>query len=448
MPCFNAENYLDSAIESIISQSFSNFELLIIDDGSCDSSTNIIHSFNDDRIFYFRLEENMGSNFAKNFGIRKAKGRYIALADGDDISLPERLKTQYDFMENSDAFCIGSQYLSIDKEGDLIDKVIRPLDFEMVKIFLLADNYIHQHTWFFRNPFLYKHHCLFKNFFQYSDGYNFIVSISQFFKVQNLPDFLVKYRVHKEQLSIHESRKRTISGDNIRRRQLENFKFKFTKQELSLHLTLLRRGYLDDVEISQIENWINKILEANEVRKIYDSDLLYTFFADLGLRAIENNKLGIWSIEKTLLNYLNELSLKPLAILEFGSGMGTEALLKNHNVTSIEHNIEFCTQRSERHHCLLAPIENGWYKVEQVESVLIKKKYDFVLVDGPPGDLRSGILNHISLFRSLDSVYIFDDINRKEDFEIMESFCSSLSLTYKIIEGDKKKFAVCSKENF
>ena len=96
MPVYNRERFLAAAIESILAQTFTDFEFLIVDDGSQDRSAEIIRSFaqRDERIRFFQLERNVGKAAAKNHAIEAAQGEYIAGMDSDDVSQPERLEKQ------------------------------------------------------------------------------------------------------------------------------------------------------------------------------------------------------------------------------------------------------------------------------------------------------------------------------------------------------------------
>jgi glycosyltransferase involved in cell wall biosynthesis len=99
MSVYNGEKYLREAIESILNQTFKDFEFLIIDDGSIDSTPEIIQSYNDPRIRVIRNDENLGLTKSLNIGLREAKGEYIARMDADDISVPERLEKQVLLLE-------------------------------------------------------------------------------------------------------------------------------------------------------------------------------------------------------------------------------------------------------------------------------------------------------------------------------------------------------------
>ena len=98
MPVYNSERYLKEAIDSILNQSYKNFELLIINDGSTDSSIDIIKSYNDSRIKLINNDCNKGLPYTRNLGLKLAKGDYIAIMDSDDISYIHRLKKQIEFL--------------------------------------------------------------------------------------------------------------------------------------------------------------------------------------------------------------------------------------------------------------------------------------------------------------------------------------------------------------
>ena len=90
LPVYNAEKYLQEAIDSILRQTFTDFELLLINDGSTDGSEEVIRQYHDDRIVYIKNDGNKGLIYTLNRGIEAAKGTYIARMDADDVSLPER----------------------------------------------------------------------------------------------------------------------------------------------------------------------------------------------------------------------------------------------------------------------------------------------------------------------------------------------------------------------
>jgi glycosyltransferase involved in cell wall biosynthesis len=99
MPTYNDALYLRDAIDSILNQTFTDFEFIIVNDGSADDTERIILSYEDKRIRYLKNEVNAGNTVARNKGMEAARGRYIAIMDSDDVSVPDRLETQYKYME-------------------------------------------------------------------------------------------------------------------------------------------------------------------------------------------------------------------------------------------------------------------------------------------------------------------------------------------------------------
>jgi glycosyltransferase involved in cell wall biosynthesis len=100
MPAFNAEAHIAEAIQSILQQSFTNFELIILNDGSTDRTSQIIDGFADPRIHKMDLQPNQGLVSARNRLVAAARGRYIAFLDADDIAFPDRLQKQFIFLES------------------------------------------------------------------------------------------------------------------------------------------------------------------------------------------------------------------------------------------------------------------------------------------------------------------------------------------------------------
>ncbi|UNY97885.1 glycosyltransferase [Zhouia spongiae] len=120
MPVYNGSEYLKEAMDSILNQSFSDFEFIIINDGSTDNTLQIIESYNDDRIFVID-QENKGLAVSLNIGLQYAKGKYIARMDADDIAHPDRFKQQLNFLKNNtDVKLLGTAVTVIDRFGNQV----------------------------------------------------------------------------------------------------------------------------------------------------------------------------------------------------------------------------------------------------------------------------------------------------------------------------------------
>lgn len=129
----NAEQYIVEAIESILVQTYTNFEFIIWDDGSTDRTQSIVKSFNDDRIRYF-YHENTGLGMALRLACEQAKGKYIARMDSDDISLPDRLSKEVDFLEkNTDYSLVSCAVQQINEVGKIVRRTFPCSDDKVLK---------------------------------------------------------------------------------------------------------------------------------------------------------------------------------------------------------------------------------------------------------------------------------------------------------------------------
>jgi len=124
MPCYNVKKYLEAAIESVLAQTYPNYELIIIDNGSKDGTLETIEKYMQkiDNIFLLKSSKNKGVVGSRNMGIREARGRYIAFLDSDDVWHPEKLMKQITFMEKKDASLSCTEYNLMCDEGNYLQK--------------------------------------------------------------------------------------------------------------------------------------------------------------------------------------------------------------------------------------------------------------------------------------------------------------------------------------
>lgn len=130
MPAHNAVSFIAKSVESVRQQTFGNWELLIIDDGSIDDTPVLIEEFVklDERIRFHPLPVNQGAAFARNIGIKASEGDYISFLDADDLWKPHKLKTQLEFMQSRGLKVSYSSYELIDEQGRSLKKMVRALE--------------------------------------------------------------------------------------------------------------------------------------------------------------------------------------------------------------------------------------------------------------------------------------------------------------------------------
>src|SRR5690606_22928772 len=126
-PSYNSESFIKQTIESVQSQTYQNWEMIIVDDCSTDKTIEIIHqkSKEDTRIHLIKLNENSGAAVARNTAIRNAKGKYIAFLDSDDFWLPNKLERQVQFMLEHDYAFSYTSYRIMNEDGTKTNKVIK-----------------------------------------------------------------------------------------------------------------------------------------------------------------------------------------------------------------------------------------------------------------------------------------------------------------------------------
>ncbi|HDL01964.1 MAG TPA: glycosyltransferase, partial [candidate division Zixibacteria bacterium] len=141
MSVYNDERYLSESVDSILNQTYKDFEFLIINDGSTDRSREILESYSDPRIRLVRNDGNIGLTRSLNKGLALAMGEYIARMDADDISLPERLEKQVGFLDaDSSVGVLGINSLLIDEDGNVLEKLQRPVTHDSIMAEMLTEN--------------------------------------------------------------------------------------------------------------------------------------------------------------------------------------------------------------------------------------------------------------------------------------------------------------------
>ena len=201
MSVFNGEKYLKEAIESILGQTFSDFEFLIINDGSTDSSKEIILSYNDPRIRYVENEKNIGLTKSLNKGLALAQGEYIARMDADDVSLPERLEKQVNFLDSQkDIVLAGSHSDFINEDGKVFKTNKRTYTKEELYYNLTFGNVFPHSSAMFRKKEILDMGG-YDDFFKQAQDHELWFRVSRRFAIGMVEHILVRWRESKENIS-------------------------------------------------------------------------------------------------------------------------------------------------------------------------------------------------------------------------------------------------------
>ena len=224
MPCYNSEVYIAEAIKSIIDQSFVDFELIIVNDGSTDTTQTIIESYKDNRINLINNDHSFIDSL--NLGISNAKGKYIARMDADDIMVPERLQLQLDYLENNPNIdlCGGGMKLF----GDGTNESHPSIDQNMLKLNLLHANQF-SHPTIMMKTSLRELFPKENNIFQmYQKEYDcaeyyklWIDLITKNCNITNISDILIHYRISENQVTRNNQSKMVQSSLQIQAEYME-----------------------------------------------------------------------------------------------------------------------------------------------------------------------------------------------------------------------------------
>jgi len=199
-PCYNCEKYIGEAIESVLAQTYTNWEMFIIDDGSTDNSFNIAKHFaqKDERIKLIKQEQNNGVSIARNKAIELSKGEYLAFLDSDDLWLPEKLEKQLTFMVEKNCDFSFTRYEHIDENGESLNKIARVIKKLTYKKMLFHD-FVGCLTVMYKQNLNDKiYHPILRN----CDDYALFLKVLQHVKnAIGYNENLAKYRILKNSLS-------------------------------------------------------------------------------------------------------------------------------------------------------------------------------------------------------------------------------------------------------
>jgi len=234
MPVYNGEKYLKESIESILNQTFSDFEFLIVDDGSTDKSVQIIEEYQkkDLRIRLLDNQKEKGIVGALNTGLEQTRGKYIARMDCDDISLPERLSKQFEFMEKNREVGVCGSWIRL--FGKTEGMVKNPSGHNTIKCHLLFYNAVAHPTAMMRAEFFKKFSLKYKNF-SHAEDFELWARCSFLFKLYNIPEVLLNYRISEDNIT---SRKKDVLFNtvlNIFRNSLGRLTIQTPDDILALH---------------------------------------------------------------------------------------------------------------------------------------------------------------------------------------------------------------------
>lgn len=277
LPVYNCEKFLRQSIESVLTQTFTDFELIIINDGSTDGSESIIQSFKDGRIVYVKNETNLKLIACLNKGIDISRGEYIARMDADDISHKDRFASQFKYLERHKNIGICSTWARIiDNDGKVTGRIKNPTSPDIIGCSLLF-------TCPLLHPSVMGRSNNFKQF-KYNPEALHIEDMDLWSRMSingvqmaNISEYLIDYRWHEDNISVKNDYFQKESKRAILKPRVEElFERAITEDEMNLHeysFNLYSKGKKQDIDkgdlIYKEKKWLIDLSLANSRKNMF-----------------------------------------------------------------------------------------------------------------------------------------------------------------------------------
>lgn len=294
LPVYNAELYIAEAVESILRQTFRDFELLVMNDGSKDKSSEIIRSFKDERVRLVENESNLRLIATLNKGIKLAKGKYIARMDADDVSLPDRLQKQVSFMQaHPEVGVCGTWFESLGAPR----KVVKyPEGDAAIRIMMLYQTPFCHPSVIVRKEVLEKNDILFSPDFIHGEDYEMWIRLSPHTRFANIPEVLLQYRLHENSVSASNQSVQQEKTYNVIRLAFKKAGMQISNEEITLFRQVIYAQFKADKHfITEAERLLSQLVKANEQTKFLPEDELRRVVAEKWFHLCYNTtQLGAW----------------------------------------------------------------------------------------------------------------------------------------------------------
>jgi glycosyltransferase involved in cell wall biosynthesis len=289
MPVYNGAEYLNVAIDSILNQTFTNFEFLIINDGSTDDTESIVLSYTDPRIRYIKNEHNIKLIATLNKGILLAKGKYIARMDADDISLPNRLAEQINFLEKNPQVGLCGTFMKT--LGNTKDYTIGyQVNSDNIKFRLLFDTHFPHPAAVLRKSVLDEFKLEYEAEFIHVEDYVLWNRMAEHTELAIIPEVLVIKREHENQISVvHLQTQQQIMG-SFRKELTEKITGTIDDDTYRLYSQLLKAEYPANTnDVVKLIDLLDKIIKNNRRLRIYNPTILDAYFSKLAYSMVYNS---------------------------------------------------------------------------------------------------------------------------------------------------------------
>ena len=254
-------NYLKATVESLLNQTFSDFELIIIDDASNMDYEEFFANLNDERIKYSKLEKNAGPGHARNVGIRQAAGEYVAICDSDDIYLPKRFELQAKFFDENPDISLTSCTFRFSNRSKISHF---PLNDKDIKAFMLFNSPLSNPAIMFRKNVFIENNLFYPEDTNFAEDYElWINAMFCRIKIANLKECLMIYTRRAGQLSKAKQETQIEMLKKLYKQILSHIGLDASQEQLDLHYNIYTGNFEQISSPDVISDWFDKIIEHN-----------------------------------------------------------------------------------------------------------------------------------------------------------------------------------------
>jgi len=285
MSVFTGDQFLGEAIESILCQTFEDFEFIIVDDGSKDESNSIIRDYarRDRRIRLIENDANLGLSTSLNKGMSAARGEYIARMDADDISAVQRFERQVKFLDTNQNIGICGTWVEYFGTKDELIKF--PLSHDAIYANLLFQNVIIHPSVMMRSGVINNHDLFYDNDIRYAQDYELWSRAISKVKLANLDQVLLRYRVHSQGIGSRFSKEQSLALEAVFRRLLSNLGLEPSSKDIQLHRQIAINQFGEDWKyLYRSQTWLELISRCNINSNSISQEILDSVLGDIWAR--------------------------------------------------------------------------------------------------------------------------------------------------------------------
>lgn len=259
----NGAAHLGEAMASILGQSFRDFELLVVDDGSTDGTPALLRGCADSRLRVVRHDSNLGLIAALNRGLEEARGEYVARMDADDIALPRRLERQREMLSKTPSVGLCGTWFRTFGSGraEVVRPPIRP---EELAAKLFYESPLAHPSVMFRRKLFAEHGLRYDPAFPHAEDFELWSRVARVTDLANVPEVLLRYRRHGRQVS---ARHEAAQGESVRRilvRQLRRIHPEATEAECEAHVAIVGNRGAGVPPADHVEAWLSELIRKND----------------------------------------------------------------------------------------------------------------------------------------------------------------------------------------